>query len=71
MCGCEVVIPIAEEIVNGIAKACKATMCSLFRNEFIEKPNLLAPGSHDIAGCSIGCIEYGKDLDWILLTKEI
>lgn len=60
-CG-KLFVPIVAEIVKGIAEGCRSTHSALLGGETAEMPSLFAPGSYDLAGYSIGCLEYGNEL---------
>lgn len=46
-----------EDIVKGLASACREVGCSLIGGEMAEMPGLYTPGSYDLAGFIIGCVE--------------
>lgn len=60
-CG-KLIVPVVAQIVKGIAEGCRATNSALLGGETAEMPSLFAPGSYDLAGYSVGCVEYGKEL---------
>lgn len=60
-CG-KLVVPVVAQIVKGIAEGCRATNSALLGGETAEMPSLFAPGSYDLAGYSVGCMEYGREL---------
>ncbi|MBU1131225.1 phosphoribosylformylglycinamidine cyclo-ligase [Patescibacteria group bacterium] len=49
-----------EEIVFGMAKACKENSVSLIGGETAEMPGVYEKGEHDIAGCITGIVEKDK-----------
>ncbi|MEK7190442.1 MAG: phosphoribosylformylglycinamidine cyclo-ligase [Patescibacteria group bacterium] len=51
---------VMEEIVKGMAKACKEAGVALIGGETAEMPGTYAKGEHDIAGCITGIVEKDK-----------
>ena len=49
-----------EEMVSGMAKACREAGVALIGGETAEMPGIYAKGEHDIAGCITGIIEKDK-----------
>lgn len=60
-CG-KLVVPVVAQIVKGIAEGCRATNSALLGGETAEMPSLFAAGSYDLAGYSVGCVEFGREL---------
>lgn len=54
---------IVQEIVTGMAKACKQSSCALIGGETAEMPDLYKPGDFDIAGSIVGIVEKSKIID--------
>ncbi len=52
---------IIEQIVKGMAEACKATGCALIGGEMAEMPGVYEPGEVDVAGTIVGLVD-GSDL---------
>ena len=52
-----------EEIVDGMAGACKQADCPLIGGETAEMPDLYRPGDFDIAGTIIGVVEKSRIID--------
>ncbi len=49
-----------EQMVTGMAKACKKAKVALIGGETAEMPGTYAKGEHDIAGCITGVVEKNK-----------
>ncbi len=49
-----------QEMVSGMAKACKEASVSIVGGETAEMPGIYMKGEHDIAGCITGIIEKDK-----------
>src|SRR5689334_7094155 len=54
---------IAEQIVTGIARACRENGCALIGGETAEMPGFYADGEYDIAGFIVGAVERTKLID--------
>ena len=52
-----------EQIVRGIAQACKAAGCALIGGETAEQPGLYQPGHLDLAGFIVGVVEREGIID--------
>ena len=50
-------VDIFEEVVSGLAKACKENDCALIGGETAEMPDFYKPGDYDISGTIIGDAE--------------
>lgn len=57
----EILIPEEmEQMVSGMAKACKEAKVSIIGGETAEMPGVYMKGEHDIAGCITGIVEKDK-----------
>lgn len=54
---------ILEEIVRGMAKACREVGCTIVGGETAEMPGTYQEKRHDLVGCITGVIERGKIID--------
>jgi phosphoribosylformylglycinamidine cyclo-ligase len=59
----ELDLGVGEEIVGGIARACKEAGCALIGGETAEMPGVYAPGVYDLAGFAVGEVERKNWLD--------
>ena len=48
---------VAEQLMRGLAKACRACGCALIGGETAEMPDIYAPGEYDLAGMVVGVVE--------------
>ncbi|MHB1131885.1 MAG: phosphoribosylformylglycinamidine cyclo-ligase [Chloroflexota bacterium] len=49
-----------EQVVKGLAQACRAVGCALIGGETAEMPDLYAPGDFDLAGFIVGVAERSQ-----------
>jgi len=54
---------VAEQIVQGMAQACRANGCALLGGETAEMPGFYAAGEYDVAGFIVGVVSRGKVID--------
>jgi phosphoribosylformylglycinamidine cyclo-ligase len=54
---------VAEQIVSGMARACRANQCALLGGETAEMPGFYAPGEYDLAGFIVGIVSRAHVID--------
>ncbi len=54
---------IAEQIVEGLARACKDNGCALLGGETAEMPGFYADGEYDVAGFIVGAVDRERIID--------
>src|SRR3954466_3400221 len=54
---------IAEQIVSGMARACRENGCALLGGETAEMPGFYAEGEYDLAGFIVGAVERSRVID--------
>ncbi|XP_033151341.1 trifunctional purine biosynthetic protein adenosine-3 [Drosophila mauritiana] len=55
-------VPLAAQLVKGMADGCRDARCALVGGETAEMPSLYAPGQHDMAGYCVGLVEQSRIL---------
>jgi phosphoribosylformylglycinamidine cyclo-ligase len=54
---------IAEQIVRGVAEACRTNRCALLGGETAEMPGFYAEGEYDVAGFIVGVVSRDRIID--------
>ncbi len=54
---------VAEQIVGGLARACKDNGCALLGGETAEMPGFYADGEYDVAGFIVGAVDLSNVID--------
>lgn len=56
-------VGVAEDVVKGIANACREAGCALLGGETAELPGMYAAGEYDLAGFTVGVVARKKIVD--------
>ena len=54
---------VAEQIVEGLARACRDNGCALLGGETAEMPGFYAEGEYDVAGFIVGVVDRARIID--------
>jgi phosphoribosylformylglycinamidine cyclo-ligase len=54
---------VAEQVIIGVARACRENGCALLGGETAEMPGFYAEGEYDIAGFIVGVVEKARVID--------
>src|SRR5687768_2521852 len=54
---------VAEQIVEGLARACQENGCALLGGETAEMPGFYAEGEYDVAGFIVGAVDRAQIVD--------
>jgi len=54
---------VAEQIVQGLARACKDNGCALLGGETAEMPGFYSDGEYDVAGFIVGVVDRARLID--------
>ena len=54
---------VAEQLVAGVARGCRANGCALLGGETAEMPEMYREGEYDLAGTIVGIVSRGRILD--------
>jgi phosphoribosylformylglycinamidine cyclo-ligase len=60
---------VNEEIVKGMAMACREVGCAMVGGETAEMPGVYRKGRHDLAGCITGIVEMDRVIDGSKIEK--
>lgn len=61
---------VAEQVINGFAKACKENGCSIIGGETAEMPGFYPVGEFDIAGTIVGVVDKKKIVNGKSIKKR-
>ena len=61
---------VAEQIVEGVARACVENGCALLGGETAEMPGFYAAGEYDVAGFIVGVVSRPKVIDGRRIEKR-
>jgi phosphoribosylformylglycinamidine cyclo-ligase len=59
---------VAEQIVDGLARGCRANGCALLGGETAEMPGFYADGEYDLAGFIVGAVDGEQLIDGRSIT---
>ncbi len=62
-------VGVAENVVKGIANACRESGCALLGGETAELPGMYAAGEYDLAGFAVGVVARKKIVDGKKVSK--
>ena len=59
---------LAEQIIQGLVRACKAGGCVLIGGETAEMPDVYSHGEYDLVGCIVGVVDKSRIIDGRTIT---
>lgn len=63
-------IPIIQELIQGMAKACQIAQITPLKRNLEQKRSWFSLDLYDLFGHSVGCVEYGNELPRFDLINE-